>query len=154
MENEKTKLSKLLFKTYLEVYLVYNNSRCPTELFTSYLMGRPMLMAFVCELGLKTLILQNGGRYRNIHLLNKLFDLINPETQHLIIQILDIEENEFRAMLSKNANIFIKWRYFTEDMSSCSADTKFIENIILIMAQILLGDSYIPEITKYFQKQS
>lgn len=154
MENEKTKQSKLLFKTYLEVYLVYNNSRCPTELFTSYLMGRPMLMAFVCELGLKTLILQNGGRYRNIHLLNKLFDLINPETQHLIIQILDIEENEFRAMLSKNANIFIKWRYFTEDMSSCSADTKFIENIILIMAQILLGDSYIPEITKYFQKQS
>lgn len=154
MENEKTKQSKLLFKTYLEVYLVYNNSRCPTELFTSYLMGRPMLMAFVCELGLKTLILQNGGRYRNIHLLNKLFDLINPETQHLIIQILDIEENEFRAMLSKNANIFIKWRYFTEDMSSCSADTKFIENIIVIMAQILLGDSYIPEITKYFQKQS
>lgn len=154
MENEKTKQSKLLFKTYLEVYLVYNNSRCPTELFTSYLMGRPMLMAFVCELGLKTLILQNGGRYRNIHLLNKLFDLINPETQHLIIQILDIEENEFRAMLSKNANIFIKWRYFTEDMSSCSADTKFIENIILIMAQILLGNSYIPEITKYFQKQS
>lgn len=154
MENEKTKQSKLLFKTYLEVYLVYNNSRCPAELFTSYLMGRPMLMAFVCELGLKTLILQNGGRYRNIHLLNKLFDLINPETQHLIIQILDIEENEFRAMLSKNANIFIKWRYFTEDMSSCSADTKFIENIIGIMAQILLGDSYIPEITKYFQKQS
>lgn len=154
MENEKTKQSKLLFKTYLEVYLVYNNSRCPTELFTSYLMGRPMLMAFVCELGLKTLILQNGGRYRNIHLLNKLFNLINPETQHLIIQILDIEENEFRAMLSKNANIFIKWRYFTEDMSSCSADTKFIENIIVIMAQILLGDSYIPEITKYFQKQS
>lgn len=154
MENEKTKQSKLLFKTYLEVYLVYNNSRCPAELFTSYLMGRPMLMAFVCELGLKTLILQNGGRYRNIHLLNKLFDLINPETQHLIIQILDIEENEFRAMLSKNANIFIKWRYFTEDMSSCSADTKFIENIILIMAQILLGNSYIPEITKYFQKQS
>lgn len=152
MENEKTKQSKLLFKTYLEVYLVYNNSRCPAELFTSYLMGRPMLMAFVCELGLKTLILQNGGRYRNIHLLNKLFDLINPETQHLIIQILDIEENEFRAMLSKNANIFIKWRYFTEDMSSCSADTKFIENIILIMAQILLGNSYIPEITKYFQK--
>lgn len=154
MENEKTKQSKLLFKTYLEVYLVYNNSRCPAELFTSYLIGRPMLMAFVCELGLKTLILQNGERYRNIHLLNKLFDLINPETQHLIIQILNIEESEFRAMLSKNANIFIKWRYFTEDMSSCSADTKFIENLINIMTQILLGDSYMAELSKSFQNQS
>lgn len=112
-----------------------------------------MLMAFVCELGLKALILQNGRRHGNIHLLNKLFDLINPETQHLIIQILDIEETEFRAMLSKNANIFTKWRYFTEEPSSCSADTKFIENLIIIMTQLLLGDSYIPEISKYFQCQ-
>lgn len=153
MENEKTKRSKLLFKTYLEVYLVYNNSRCPAELFTSYLMGRPMLIAFVCELGLKTLILQNGGRYRNIHLLNKLFDLINPETQHLIIQILDIEESEFRAMLSKNANIFTKWRYFTEDPLSCSADTKFIENLINIMTHLIFGESYMAELSKYFKRQ-
>ncbi len=153
MENEKTEQSKLLFKTYLEVYLVYNNSRCPTELFTSYLMGRPMLMAFVCELGLKTLILQNGRKHRNIHLLNKLFDLINPETQQLIIQILDIEESEFRAMLSKNANIFTKWRYFTEDPLSCSADTKFIENLINIMTQLIFGQSYMTELSKYFKRQ-
>lgn len=154
MENKKAERSNLLFKTYLEVYLVYNNSKCPKELYVSYLMGRPMLMAFVCELGLKTLILQNGGRYGNTHLLNKLFDLINPETQHLIIQILDIEESEFRTMLLKNANIFTKWRYFTEELSSCSADTKFIENLINIMTQILLGDSYMTELSKCFQNQS
>lgn len=153
MGNKEIEQSKLLFKTYLEVYLIYNNSKYPTELCTSYLMGRPMLMAFVCELGLKTLILQNGGRYRNIHLLNKLFDLINPETQHLIIQILDIEESEFRAMLSKNANIFTKWRYFTEAPLSCSADTKFIENLINIMTQLIFGESYMAELLKYFKRQ-
>lgn len=150
MGNKEIEQSKLLFKTYLEVYLIYNNSKCPTELYTSHLMGRPMLMAFVCELGLKTLILQNGRKYRNIHLLNKLFDLINPETQHLIIQILDIEESKFKDILSKNANIFTKWRYFTEEPFPCSADTKFIENLINIMTQILLGNSYMKELSKCF----
>ena len=35
MGNKEIEQSKLLFKTYLEVYLIYNNSKYPTELCTS-----------------------------------------------------------------------------------------------------------------------
>ena len=151
MEDRNIEWSKLQFKTYLEVYLAYNNSQCPTELYLSYLVGRPMLMAFVCELGLKTLILLNGKEYTKIHYLNDLFDLISLENQKEIIQCLEMEESAFRDILSKNKKMFVEWRYFTEQKPT-PADTKFIENFIIVIAILLLGETYLEKVSSYLNK--
>lgn len=152
MDNLRIEQSKILFQAYLEMYLIYNRSQVPAKLAVTHLLCRPMLMAFVCELGLKALVLQNGMEYKRVHLLNELFELVNSENQQFIIEVLKMEEAQFKAMISKNANIFVEWRYFTEHQP-CAADTKFIEDLINIIARLLMGHSYIDELSALFMRQ-
>lgn len=153
MEDKKIKRAKDLFITYLGSYYIYNKAKYPDALLDSFFIGKSMLMGFVCELGIKALILQNGKKCEKKHYLDELFDLISPENKKFIIQGMKLEESEFYEKLSKNKNIFVEWRYFTEDPSSCSADTSFIDNLIVIMEFLLLEDSYKNRPSQYFIDQ-
>lgn len=141
---------KVEFETYFNALLVYEKAECPGSVFISYMICRNMLFAFVCELGLKAIICEEGKTCKNIHYLDKLFKKISKDSQDMICKLLDKDISEVNRLLSINANNFVQWRYFTE--SKPRADIKLFEDLAKILALLVLGEEYVQETKNLFCK--
>lgn len=94
-----------------------------SEDILSMLIPDIMLCAFTCELYLKSILVKNEIPFGRTHELDKLFYILDQETQALIeketikeLKCFDPDcEYNFREILINNGNAFIEVRYFYEN---------------------------------------
>lgn len=135
------------FSVYFECHAIYNNARVPFNMQGSFFFGKMVLLSFACELGLKTLILKDGGKPKKGHNLNDLVACVDARIKHVIFDTMEMNELSFDECISKNSDSFVKWRYFTESIP-LRADIQFLERFLLVLAMLVLGEEYISNLLK------
>ena len=91
--------------------------------------------ALACELGLKAIIVDEGGEYGRIHELDKLFNLMLPSTQKEIIESISMlkdenKDNEFVELIKKTSMNFKEWRYYF-DYDKLETNWIFLHDLII-----------------------
>lgn len=84
-------------------------------------------VAFSIELGFKALVLRAGGSVSG-HKLKELFNALEPSTQQIIFEAVDIERQKFESSLEAASNAFVEWRYIYEQ-ESANVDMEFLSKL-------------------------
>ena len=101
----------------------YKENKIGEKLFSQHVIPQITLMAFSCELALKSLMSKNKKSFKSIHNLSKLYKLIaNNDKFHISRRVIekmknynsDYDNQCFLDNLEETANTFVDWRYFYE----------------------------------------
>lgn len=84
-------------------------------------------IAFAVEIGLKAIILKEGGAKVG-HSLTKLFEALREDTRGAIIKTMGMTEATFGASLQGANEAFVEWRYVYE-RDSAHVDVFFLSNL-------------------------
>ncbi len=106
--------------------------------FSHVVITRIIIYGLNIEILLKAICLADNGVRPNGHDWVTLFNLIPHSRQQEIIDNLDpIYKLDFNTYLSKNKDIFIKWRY-TYEQSNLECDISFVQNFANVLGSIAL----------------
>lgn len=103
-DKESLRYNAKSFKKFADLYFDKPNSNRE--------IGIPAFvnLAFSIELYLKYLLAESEIEFKT-HYLNGLFYKLNPTTQLEIINIIGINEKQFKSQLEDHSQLFVDWRY-------------------------------------------
>lgn len=84
-------------------------------------------LAFSIEVGLKAIILSEGGSSSG-HKLDELFKKTSKVTQNMIVQEVGLDQARFAKSLGAASDVFVEWRYIYEQ-DYAHADTEFLTKL-------------------------
>lgn len=138
-KNEKKTITfdnlRIAYHTYMKVLKRFENSLYTFD--PSYYVGYIFIVSFLCEIGLKALLVYDNQKAIG-HNLYELFIGLNEDMQNALAILNDCSLIEFKEKLKKNSDHFVEWRYFYEGKSK-EFDVKFIDRFIKVM-EIFLDD--------------